>query len=220
MFDSFKDSLDRLCGIVDKEVKNMFTTTNSPVWFAVFDRFKTLDRPDICFKEFIKYVNDSLDTVEVNGKLFKDVYKSRNTRDKTVVVGKVDGLITLMYEFLHINENKSSEETQEICKETFISENVGVDKEIVSRDLSFYNETLNDLEENTIKDGSKLLDEQNRLSLLAMMAYSYKEDVDLDEWMENYAKHNNTYFIDQKKNFLHMKEDFEKFIGKKNKKSA
>lgn len=27
-----------------------------------------------------------------------------------------------------------------------------------------------------------------------------------------YAKNNNTYFVDQKKNFLHMKQDFEQYL--------
>ena len=61
MFNSFEESLDRLCKIVDKEVKNIFTATNSPVWFAVFERFKTLNVPDKRFKDFIQYISKSLD---------------------------------------------------------------------------------------------------------------------------------------------------------------
>ena len=67
---------------------------------------------------------------------------------------------------------------------------------------------LKDLENNTIRDGSKLLDVANRLSLLAMVAYSYKNDVDLDDWLEEYATNNNTYFMDQRKNYSHMVNDF------------
>ena len=63
---------------------------------------------------------------------------------------------------------------------------------------------LKDLENNTIRDGSKLLDVTNRLSLLAMVAYSYKNDVDLDDWLEEYAAKNNMYYPDQRKNYLHM----------------
>ena len=70
---------------------------------------------------------------------------------------------------------------------------------------------LKDLENNTIRDGSKLLDMANRLSLLAMVAYSYKNDVDLDDWLEDYAVKNNTYYIDQRKNYSHMVNDFEQY---------
>ena len=67
------------------------------------------------------------------------------------------------------------------------------------------------LENNTIRDGSKLLDTTNRLSLLAMVAYSYKNDVDLDNWLEEYAANNNTYYMDQRKNYSHMVDDFKQY---------
>ena len=70
---------------------------------------------------------------------------------------------------------------------------------------------MKDLENNTIRDGSKLLDVANRLSLLAMVAYSYKNDVDLDDWLEEYAANNNTYFMDQRKNYSHMINDFRQY---------
>lgn len=40
-----------------------------------------------------------------------------------------------------------------------------------------------------------------------MVAYSYKEDVDLDDWMAAYARKNHTYLADQKKNYLRMVKD-------------
>ena len=70
---------------------------------------------------------------------------------------------------------------------------------------------LKDLENNTIRDGSKLLDIANRLSLLAMVAYSYKNDVDLDDWLEDYAAKNNTYYMDQHKNYSNMLNDFKQY---------
>ena len=109
------------------------------------------------------------------------------------------------------------------CKttdESFISEMLNMDVETVSEDMSFYKESLDDLTSRTIKDGSKLLHNENRLSLLTLVVYSYKEDIDLDDWLIEYAKNNNTYHADQRKNFLHMREDFEKFINKEKKKSA
>lgn len=96
--------------------------------------------------------------------------------------------------------------------ESFIARNLDIDVETVQDDMDFYNESLNELLDHTVKIDSKLRNEENRFSLLAMMVYSYKEDKDLDEWMTEYARRNNTYFIDQKKNFLHMKNDFEKYL--------
>ena len=80
--------------------------------------------------------------------------------------------------------------------------------------MGAYEDTLTELENNTIRDGSKLLNEENRLSLLAMVAYSYKHDVDLDKWLEDYAEKNNTYYVDQKKNYLHMIQSFNAYNKK------
>ncbi len=66
-----------------------------------------------------------------------------------------------------------------------------------------------------LREGSKLLDVANRKSLLAMVAYSYERDVDLDEWLEQYAAKNNMYFPDQRKNFLHMKKELNNYIETK-----
>lgn len=115
---------------------------------------------------------------------------------------------------------KSHDEDFYTDEEIFISEILHIDLEELHKDIEFYNDTLINLTSNTIKDGSKLLDNQNKLSLLTMVAYSYKQDVDLENWLTEYAKNNNTYILDQKNNFLHMKEDFEKFNNYENKKSA
>ena len=41
-----------------------------------------------------------------------------------------------------------------------------------------------------------------------------ENDIDLDDWMLEYAKNNDTYFMDQKKNYLHMRQELEKFLKK------
>ena len=45
-----------------------------------------------------------------------------------------------------------------------------------------------------------------------MLVYAYERDINLEEWMEQYAAKNNMYLPDQKKNFLHMKSEFNKYI--------
>lgn len=65
--------------------------------------------------------------------------------------------------------------------ESFIAENLDMDVAEVRSDMDFYNESLNILLENTVRIGSKLWDEDNRPSMLAMMVYSYKEDKDLEK---------------------------------------
>lgn len=144
--------------------------------------------------------------------LFDEIDKDLSTKDKQVIIDKLDMLEGLMLEFL---DNKTME------LEEFISDITGIDKKELYKNIDSYIDMLEGdygLKINCIKDGSKLLDNQNSLSLLAMVAYAEKTGQILDDWLTEYAK-NNTYFVDQKKNYVHMKQDFEQYC-KRSKKSV
>lgn len=214
-FEIFESELDRLSKIIDKKTTGkLFNSKNSFIWFAAFHKFTRYGVDDSKFKDFLiafqndlhcktfeEYDNDSFDTYENN----------KSTKDKKVVLAKLDILDKLMREYLHIDEVELSEETEIITPETFVSDMVDMPIETVKEEIDFYEETLDSLENNTIRDDSKLLDTANRLSLLAMVAYSYKNDVDLDDWLEDYAANNNTYYMDQRKNYSHMVNDFKQY---------
>ena len=214
-FEIFESELDRLSKIIDKKTTGkLFNSKNSFIWFAAFHKFTRYGVDDSKFKDFLiafqndlhsktfeEYDNDSFDTYENN----------KSTKDKKVVLAKLDMLDKLMREYLHIDEVELSEETETITPETFVSDMVDMPAEKVKEEMDLYEDSLKDLVNNTIRDGSKLLDVANRLSLLAMVAYSYKNDVDLDDWLEDYAAKNNTYFVDQRKNYLHMVNDFKQY---------
>ena len=214
-FEIFESELDRLSKIIDKKTTGkLFNSKNSFIWFASFHKFTKYGVDDSKFKDFLiafqndlhsktfeEYDNDSFDTYENN----------KSTKDKKVVLAKLDMLDKLMREYLHIDEVELSEETEIITPETFVSDMVDMPIETVKEEIDFYEETLDSLENNTIRDDSKLLDTANRLSLLAMVAYSYKNDVDLDDWLEDYAANNNTYYMDQRKNYSHMVNDFKQY---------
>lgn len=213
-FQRFADNLHRLENIVTDDIKNIFNKKDSFIFLTLFDKFAKLGINDQKFAEFLREFQGNLRLTKRNdnGLLFDEIDKDASTKDKQVIADKVELLEKLMKEFLEICECDDSVEV--IKTETFIAKHVGISLKDVEKDIDCYESTLDDLENNTIKDGSKLLDKDNRLSLLAMVALSFKNDVDLDDWMMEYAKHNNTYFVDQKKNFLHMKQDFEQYLKK------
>lgn len=215
-FDVFEDNLHRLEKIITDDIKDIFNKKDSFVFLTLFNEFIKLGLEDIKFAEFLREFKIHLREKRKNtkGLLFDDLDKDSSTKDKPVITDKLNMLEDLMVEFFDINENDKP------ADELFISEMLDMDVEIISEDMSFYKESLEDLTSRTIKDGSKLLHNENRLSLLTMVVYSYKEDIDLDEWLTEYAKNNNTYFMDQKKNFLHMRTDLERFINQENRKSA
>ena len=210
-FDNFEDMVNRLERVVTDEVADMFDSKDSFLYFGLFAKFVDTGLDDKKFIEFMAEFSRSLHSKVVNGMSYdelcinKKTGKAYGTKDKYVVTPKMEILETLMNDFLHI------ENQEDITQETFISEIVGMPVDTVKEELNCYEETLDELENNNIRVGSKLLDVANRVSLLAMVAYSYKNDVDLDDWLEEYAANNNTYFMDQRKNYSHMINDFKRY---------
>lgn len=211
-FDNLADNLHRIENILTEDIYNIFDKKDSFIFLTLFDKFIKLGMSDEKFSEFLREFQENIRFAKRNDKylLFDEIDKEASTKDKQVIADKLEMLEKLMNEFLGICKSDDGKEI--INTETFIAKYVGVSLKDVEKDIDCYESTLDDLENNTIRDGSKLLDADNRLSLLAMVAFSFKNEMDLDDWMTEYAKNNNTYFVDQKKNFLHMKQDFEQYL--------
>ena len=202
-FDKLLDNIDRLNNVITDTTKILFNSKDCFIWLTLFEKFTQYGLDDAKFGEFLDAFVGGLKDKPVDEKLFFTADEKGSTKDKSVIVDKLHILETLMKEFLHIEEL--------VTPESFVVEMVDMPVETVKEELDCYEETLDGLENNTIRDGSKLLDMANRLSLLAMVAYSYKNDVDLDDWLEDYAANNNMYYPDQRKNYLHMLNDFKQY---------
>ncbi len=215
-FDTLNENIARLENIVTNDTKSLFNDKNTFIWFTLFNEFTKLGLDDIEFVKFLNAFVNGLRNKKVEGKLFDTADENGSTKDKAVIIAKLHILETLMYEFLHIEKG----DIEVIDEETFIADVVKIDKSEVHENIGIYkedlngNDTLNGLKDNCIRDGSKLLEAQNNLSLLAMVAYSYKIGQDLDKWLTDFASKNNTYFVDQRKNFYYMRDDFEKYLKK------
>lgn len=224
-FDKLNDNLQRLEKIITDDIKNVFNKKDSFIFLTLFDRFTKLEMCDEKFSEFLREFLQNLRYKKRNqkGLLFDEIDKDVSTKDKHIITDKLNMLESLMLDFLHIGETQeeksNSDETNIISteNESFISDVLNMNLEKVIEEMEVYNETLDSLTDKTIRDGSKLLDSKNRKSLLALVAYSYERDVDLDEWLEQYAAKNNMYFPDQRKNFLHMKKELNNYIEMKEK---
>lgn len=218
-FDDFADNIHRLENIVTDDIKDVFNKKDSFIFFTLFDRFRRLGVEDIKYTEFLREFNQNLRQVKRNEKklLFDEIDRDASTKDKQVIADKLDMLERLMNEFLRGEgempdcSKNSAVSDAGFGAESFIAENLNMDPEAVRADMDFYSESLDVLLEKTVKVDSKLRNPQNRISLLAMMVYSYQEDKDLDDWLAEYARKNHTYFADQKKNFRHLKQDFERY---------
>ncbi len=210
VFDDFEDMVERLEKVITDDVSDMFNSKDSFLWFGLFARFVKSETDDKRFIEFMTEFVQSLHSKFINGVSFDDILESSNTKDKGIVTKKMNHLMNLMDEYLVNKENLVDKQKIIDSPVDFVANAVDVDKEVIEEDIEVYEDDLNVLLDNTVKIGAKLRDKENRLSLLAMVAYSYKEDADLDEWFAQYTKRD-AYYADQKVNFIHMKNDFEQY---------
>ena len=200
-FDTLNNNIERLENIVTEDTKTLFNSKDCFIWLTLFNKFTKTGLDDSKFGEFLVAFVGGLRNKFVKGKLFDKVDEVGSTKDKRVIEDKLHILESLMKEYLHIEDAKPLSDVE------FISQNVDIPIADVIEDIQLYMDTLDELEEDHIRVGSKLLHNENRQSMLAIVAYAYKNDIDLEEWMEEYDSNNNTYFVDQKKNYLHMVED-------------
>lgn len=85
-----------------------------------------------------------------------------------------------------------------------------VNKSISELDLQDYEEYLDTITLD-VDNSSKLLDVDNHNSIIGVIAYAYQNDVDCDDWFVDYFKRVDTYDVDQKKNYLNMRNDLISF---------
>ena len=210
-FDIFSEHLCRLEHIITEDLKDIFNKKDSFLFFTLFHRFSGLGMTDVKFAEFLREFGKNLRFTVRNEKgfLFDEIGRGLSTKDKQVITDKLELLEKLLIDFLQIDTG-----SDQVDDETFIAESLGMDVISLREDMDFYNETLDELDERTIKIGSKLLERENRKSLLTMVVYSFMEDVDLDEWFADYAAETDTYCTDQKRNYMLMREDYEQYCSK------
>ena len=75
--------------------------------------------------------------------------------------------------------------------------------------MEFYSDILDDLTLE-VDNNTKLLDEHNRPSLLALVGYACENDIDLDEWIKQWFVANTMYVLNQKRNFEIMRDSIKK----------
>ena len=146
---------------------------------------------------------------EINGKTFDEIGQERSTKDKTVIMEKLDFLETLMCGFFGVPKPEPEQGTDSEKVLEFVRDNVV--PFATMEDIEQYAEVVGSLLEKS-NCNAKLLEEGNRLSRLGVVAYSFENDVDLDNWIVDYCDRNNDYIADQAENYEHMKDDLQQFM--------
>ena len=204
-FEVLNSNIIRLENIIKEETKYLFNNKNTFIWLTFFNQFTKLGLDDSKFAEFLHGFVNGLRNKSVDGKLFDTVDETGSTKDKSVIADKLHILETLLHEFLLINK----EDLEEVDAFDFVRENVNPDA--TEEDIELYSDMLDDL---TIEvdNNTKLLDEHNRPSLIALVGYACENDIDdrLTEWIKRFFTTNATYKLNQKENYIYMLNSFKK----------
>ena len=112
-----------------------------------------------------------------------------------------------MNEFLHIKE------IEEITPLDFIKENV--DSDITEEDIVDYKQFYEDDVKIEVDNSSKLLDDKNTNSMLALVAYVMNSNIKLNafkKWLVDFFNQNDTYKTNQTENYIYMRDSLQKMI--------
>ena len=185
-FDILSSELDMLESVVENagdDINAMFTTTYTPMWVAVFHNFLTSGKDLHNFVDFLNAYNSELKDTEVNGVSMAD-FKDQQSKKKATITGKVDLLIQLMNDYLHINTTETENDNTELSDDTilnFVKENYKPDAN--EDDISFYSDLVDDC----VKIDEPVYKECHA-ALITLMAYACSQDKDQDfeKWIDNY----------------------------------
>lgn len=212
-FDMLASDLNKLESVIENagdDINEMFTTTYTPMWVAVFHNFLTSGKDLHSFVDFLNAYNNELKDTEVNGISMAD-FKDKQSKKKATITGKVDLLIQLMNEYLNIEATDADTENIELNEDSvldFIKENA--DSKATEEDVLFYEDMVDDC----VKIDSPVYT-ACKLALVALMAYACmkEQDESFEEWIKKYEGDNSNFSQDQRVNYTYMKRDFDKFVA-------
>lgn len=212
--------LELALGEDNKDLKLLLTPTTMPMWIAVFDKFTTYNMDDSNFVDFLNAYNTELKDKEIDGVSMAD-FKDQQTKKKATITGKIDLLVKLMNEFLHIDitetsstevENNNTEENEQDNPEettlSFVQENANPDA--TEEDIEFYR----DMVEDCVRVDEPVYQQCER-AVIAIMAYACtkEQDEEFEKWIQKYKNQTN-FSPSQKTNFTYMKNSFDKYVQK------
>ena len=209
-FEKLYEMFKNLGENISEEARKLFSCKNTFLFMGLFAKFREYNLEDSVFAEFLDNFANELHTTEIDGVTWDTLMEDRHNKNVSVVNLRMDYLEKLMLMNIGIPEddNDNSDNENSLDDREFISEVIG--KEIDDEDSEFFGQVLDDyLVE--VDNNSSLLDEDNRKSLKAIVAYTFEKEIDPKNWFISFFKRNNNYIKDQLQNFNMMREDLDNF---------
>ena len=195
-FNEFQNTITRLESIITEDLRDIFTSKDSFIWFAMFNKFSNLGLDDKRFADFLREFKSTLKEAIVDDASYVELDKNRGTKDKSVIAAKLNLLTELMFKYLGVNSN--------VCDSDGVLSFVKqyVNDEVDMEDIKLYSEMLDDL---TVDFDDRLFLLNNRASLIGLIAYSCLNDIDLDDKIHECICDSRT-FETQEDSYIYMKE--------------
>lgn len=198
-FEAFQTVIDRLENVVTEDLKELFSSKDSFIWFTMFSKFCEFGSDDKKFADFLRVFKSELRTKMFDGVSYAELDENRGTKDKSVIAAKINLLTMLMCEYFDIELFDNDKLL------SFVRENV--DKNISEEDVELYKEISNGLADDTTRN----VFIKHKPSVIAIIAYSCINDFDLDDIFKEILS--GKFSKDQKENYLHMKERLGEIIN-------
>ncbi len=103
MFEEIEDSIIRLQEIITDKSSILFNAKNTFLWLALFNKFKKLKFEDICFNDFLECFINEMQFEKINGVTFINIDEGKNTKDKQLLIKKLEHLELLMNLYFQSN---------------------------------------------------------------------------------------------------------------------
>lgn len=232
-FDEFENELDRLNKFIDQDTTGkLFNSKDSLLWFATYHEFLTYNLDDEKFDGFLKEFMSTLKDKkfeEYDDMSFEEYGKQKSTKDRKVIITKMDMLEKLMKEYLHIENVDEFELPEEVENEKDPSIDDGlepieflhkyVSTEITEDDLDEYYDDINYFtKKRLLPKNHNLINEKNEISFLAIVAYAMRKEKDneFEMWLKRYAiTHRSVTAKTQRDNYIEMVNNFERALNMK-----
>lgn len=227
MFDNFGGYLDRLLEVITPQTGKLFSSKNALIWFMLFDRFIKKGYSDGDFQLFLEHyeelkkvkvnVSHEYELIKGSGEYtnnlsFAELDGCKSTKDKGVIEDKLHILETVMDDYIKSNGCSQAciREEQSVTAKDIIKQYVKND--IDDDEVELLELMTNDVSERIDDIYSDFLSDNNRPSFVAIVGYADKigKDKMLNDWLVDFEK-NKKLLSNQIQNFLHMKQDFDRF---------
>ena len=197
-FEAFQSVIDRLERVVTEDLRDIFSSKDSFIWFTMFNKFCELGFDDRLFADFLRAFKGGIKFEKIDGVSYVELDENRGTKDRALVSAKLNYLTSAMCKYFGVSQENILE---------FVQENV--DANINEEDIELYTEIMEDL---TDGKETRNIAIKNKPSVIGIIAYACLKDIDLDEWLsENLKKME--FSKEQKENYIYMIEKLNEFAS-------